>query len=109
VSRAISLFIKQSRFQSLLTHRAASAAALVAVLVLAVSAGAPGTSATTELANQTAAAVSGMGFMTVLGCIACLSAFLIGAGTTIAGLALFLSAHPELAILCASTCVAAVS
>ena len=109
MSRAVSLLIAESRLKSVLTHRAASAVALLAVLAMVITIGALGQVEPAVFATQTAAGVSGFGFMVVLGCIGCLAGFLIGAGTTIAGLAVFLAAHPELAILCATTCVAAVS
>ena len=107
MSRAASLPIAESRLKGLITHRAALAAALLAVVAIVISAGAFGPVAPVALSIQTAAGATGLGWQLVLGCIACLAGFVIGAGTTIAGLAVFLAAHPELAILCASTCVAA--
>jgi hypothetical protein len=53
--------------------------------------------------------ILGTGFWDAVACVACLAGFLIGAGTTIAGLAVFLAANPELAILCAADCGAAVA
>jgi hypothetical protein len=108
MNRAESLPIAEGRSRSLPARRAVAAAALLGVMAAAVAIGAIGPAASSVLATQTAADGSGLGFMMVLGCVACLAGFLMGAGTTIAGLAIFLAAHPELAILCASTCVAAV-
>jgi hypothetical protein len=55
------------------------------------------------------AAIAGFGFWGTLSCIACITGFVLGAGTTVAGLAVFLAANPEIAILCVSTCAAVVS
>lgn len=107
MSRAATIPMAESRMMRLFTYRTASAAALLGITTLTVAIGAIGPLAPTALASQTAAAASGLGFMQVLGCIGCLTGFLIGAGTTVAGLAVFLAANPELAILCATTCAAA--
>lgn len=53
-------------------------------------------------------AIAGFGFWDTLACVGCISGFILGAGTTVAGLAVFLAANPEVAILCVSTCAAAV-
>jgi hypothetical protein len=94
---------------NLLNSRARSTAMLLAAITLAVHAGAAGAFASPAIAIHTTAAVAGFGFWETLSCIACIAGFVIGAGTTIAGLAAFLAAHPEIAILCVSTCAAAAS
>lgn len=101
-------FEKISR-KGLLGSRAASAAVLIGVLAITVHVGALGPLAPTTLATQAAAGVTGLGFWDVLGCVGCIAGFVMGAGTTVAGLAVFLAAHPEIAILCVSTCVNAAS
>jgi hypothetical protein len=90
-------------------NRAVSAAVLLGVLGTAIHAGALGAIAPAVLATQATAGVSGMGWLAGLSCVACIAGFILGAGTTIAGLAAFLAVHPELAILCVSTCANAVS
>lgn len=107
MSGAASLPIAETRAKGMITQRAALTVALLAVVALVIAAGAFGPVAPAALSIQTAAGASGLGWRMALGCIACIVGFVIGAGTTIAGLAVFLAAHPELAILCASTCVAA--
>ena len=88
-------------------NRALSAAVLLGVIALTLNIGPAGPFVSTTIATQTAAAVSGFGFWETLGCIGCIAGFVIGAGTTIAGLAVFLAANPEIGILCLSTCTAA--
>ena len=56
-----------------------------------------------------AAAVIGAGFWEAVSCIACVAAFLMGGGLTIAGLAVFLAANPEIAVICVANCSAAAS
>jgi hypothetical protein len=101
-------FEKISR-KRLLDSRVASAAVLIGVLAIAVHVGPLGPLAPTTLATQVAAGVTGLGFWGVLGCVGCIAGFVMGAGTTVAGLAVFLAAHPEIAIFCVSTCVNAAS
>ncbi|MFI5244206.1 MAG: hypothetical protein ACHQQR_03195 [Gemmatimonadales bacterium] len=91
------------------TYRATSVAVLLGVLGTAIHAGALGAFAPALLATQVTAGGSGMGWLAGLSCVACIAGFILGAGTTIAGLAAFLAVHPELAILCVSTCANAVS
>jgi hypothetical protein len=86
-----------------------SAAALVAVVALAIVAGPAGPLAAATLSSSGAAGVIGLGFWETLGCIGCIAGFVIGAGTTAAGLAVFLAAHPEVGLLCVSTCIIAAS
>lgn len=59
----------------------------------------------TALSPQTAAAAAGLGFWDTISCIGCIAGFVIGAGTTVAGFAVFLSANPEIAILCVGSCI----
>ena len=88
-------------------RRAIPAALLLGVLGAAMLAGPAGPLAASPLATSGSAAVTGLGFWETLGCIGCIAGFVVGAGTTIAGLAAFLAVNPEIAILCVSTCVAA--
>jgi hypothetical protein len=88
-------------------HRTVSATVLISVVAIAMLVGPAGPLASTTLAMQPAAGVTGFGFWGTLGCIGCIAGFVIGAGTTVAGLAVFLAAQPEIGILCVSTCVVA--
>jgi hypothetical protein len=63
--------------------------------------------ATPIIAASAPSAIVGFGFWETLGCVGCIAGFIVGAGTTVAGLAVFLAANPEIAILCVSTCAAA--
>ena len=93
--------------KSLLKYRVCSAAVLIGVLAIAMHVGPTGPLASTTLATNAAAGVVGFGFWQTLGCIGCIAGFVVGAGTTVAGFAVFLAANPEIGILCVSTCVAA--
>ena len=93
--------------KSLRINRALSAAVLLGVIAIALNVGPTGPLVSTTIATHTAAAVTGFGFWGALSCIGCIAGFVIGAGTTIAGLAVFLAANPEIEILCLSTCTAA--
>lgn len=50
------------------------------------------------------ATVSGQGFWAMIGCLACVSGFLIGGATAAAGVAAVLAANPEIAVACVATC-----
>jgi hypothetical protein len=93
--------------KSLLKYRVWSAALLIGVLAIVMHVGPAGPLASTTLATNVAAGVVGLGFWQTLGCIGCIAGFVVGAGTTVAGFAVFLAANPEIGILCVSTCVAA--
>jgi hypothetical protein len=54
--------------------------------------------------GHAASVAAGAGFMGVLGCIGCAAGFVVGAGTTVAGMAVFIAANPEIAIMCVSAC-----
>ncbi|MFI5233506.1 MAG: hypothetical protein ACHQSE_13435 [Gemmatimonadales bacterium] len=51
--------------------------------------------------------IAGFGFWAALGCIGCIGGFVVGGGLTVAGLAVFLAANPQLGLLCVATCAAA--
>lgn len=59
------------------------------------------------LAAPAAHGAAGLGFWASLTCIGCVGGFVIGGGATVAGLAVFLAANPEIAIYCVSACAAA--
>jgi hypothetical protein len=84
--------------------RIGDASLLLAVVATATMFGPAGPFA----AANAPSAVTGLGFWAALSCVGCLTGFIVGAGTTVAGLAVFLAANPEIAILCVSTCAAAV-
>jgi hypothetical protein len=50
-----------------------------------------------------------LGLLDKIACVGCVAGFVIGAGTTVAGLAVVLASEPEIAILCVSTCTVAMS
>lgn len=90
----------------LLRQYAPSAAMLFGVVAVALLAGPAGPHAA-ALSTHVANGIAGFGFWGTLGCIGCIAGFVVGAGTTAAGLAVFIAANPEIAILCVSTCAAA--
>jgi len=57
-----------------------------------------------SVSSPATAAAVGLGFWNKLACVGCIAGFLVGAGTTVAGLAIFLQLNPELAVLCFSAC-----
>jgi hypothetical protein len=79
-------------------------AVLLGVAALALSVGPAGAIDSASLATGGSAALTGFGFWQALGCVGCIAGFIVGAGTTIAGLAVFLAANPELGVLCVTTC-----
>jgi hypothetical protein len=90
-----------------LANRAPSIAVLLGVLAIAVIVGPVGPLGATALSVPAVPGVVGFGFWGTLGCVGCIAGFIIGAGATVAGLAVFLAANPEIGILCVSTCAAA--
>jgi len=82
--------------------RARSTVLLVGVLAAAFLA-APAT----PLAALPAHGAAGFGFWASLSCIGCIGGFVIGGGATVAGLAVFIAANPEIAIYCVSACAMA--
>jgi hypothetical protein len=81
-------------------------ALLLGVAALALSAGPAGVYGSASLASVGTAALTGFGPWQVLGCIGCVAGFIVGSGTTAAGLAVFIAANPELGVMCVSTCAA---
>jgi hypothetical protein len=51
--------------------------------------------------------VAGLGFWAAVSCIGCIGGFVVGGGLTVAGLAAFLAANPQIGLFCVSTCIAA--
>ncbi|MGH7653850.1 MAG: hypothetical protein ACREN6_04220 [Gemmatimonadaceae bacterium] len=51
--------------------------------------------------------VAGFGFWLALSCIGCIGGFVVGGGLTVAGLAVFLAANPQIGVFCVSKCIAA--
>lgn len=91
----------------LLKHHAPSATLLIGVFALALLVGPAGPFAAAALSTHVATGIAGFGFWGTLGCVGCIAGFVIGAGTTAAGLAVVIAANPEIAILCVSTCTIA--
>ena len=85
-------------------RRAVSATLLLGVLTIALL-----SAPVASLAAQSAHTAAGFGFWQALGCIGCIGGFVIGGGTTVAGLAVFIAANPEIAIYCVSACAIAAS
>ena len=84
--------------------RAFARAILVTAIALAVYTGPTFALASIVSPTHGPAIAAGFGFWEVLGCVGCIAGFLVGAGTTIAGLAVFLAANPEIAVVCVATC-----
>ena len=92
----------------LLTHGAWPAAVLAGTLAFAL-AGSPVAPLAAVGLTSGVAGAAGSDSGKASPCIACISGFVIGAGTTVAGLAVFIAAHPELAIGCFAACAKAVT
>jgi hypothetical protein len=90
-----------------LNNRMLRVALLLGVAALAVSVGPAGAFGSASLATGGSAALTGFGFWQALGCVGCIAGFIVGAGTTGAGLAVFIAANPELGVLCIGTCASA--
>lgn len=90
----------------LVNRHARSATLLLGVLALALLAApaAPG-AALSPAAHE----VAGSGFWGALTCIGCIGGFVVGGGLTVAGLAAFLAANPQIALFCVSACIIAAS
>ena len=88
-------------------NRAMCLAVMLGVAALAFSVGPAGVFDTAS-ATHASAALTGFGFWDTLACVGCIAGFVAGAGTTIAGFAVFLAANPEIGVLCMSACAAAV-
>ena len=84
-------------------NRLITTIALLCVVAIAVATG-PSASFASAAVTHSGAAVTGLGFWDNLTCVACIAGFLIGAGTTVVGLAVFLQLNPELAVLCFLAC-----
>jgi hypothetical protein len=93
--------------KSLWIQRALGLAALVGIGFAGTVLGIAGPLTSAGVGGHVVAAVTGAGFWDVLGCVGCMAGFVVGAGTTLAGLAVFIAANPEIAILCVATCSAA--
>jgi hypothetical protein len=52
---------------------------------------------------------AGLGFWEALSCIGCIGGFVVGGGLTVAGLAAFLAANPQIGLFCVSICIVAAS
>ncbi len=86
-------------------RRMVTAIALLCVIAIAVATGpaAPFASAA-AVTGHAAGAPVGLGFWDNLACVACIAGFIVGSGTTVVGLAVFLQLNPELAALCFLSC-----
>ncbi len=85
-------------------HRVITAIALLCVIAIAVATGPAAPFASAAVTGHSAAAVTGLGFWDNVACVACIAGFIVGSGTTVVGLAVFLSLNPELAALCFLAC-----
>jgi hypothetical protein len=85
-------------------NRVFTTVALLCVIAIAVAIGPAAPFASAAVTAHSAAAVTGLGFWDNVTCVACIAGFLIGAGTTVVGLAVFLQLNPELAVLCFIAC-----
>ena len=90
--------------KNLWIQRAVALAALVGVGFAGTLLGIAGPLSSAGVGGHAVAAATGAGFWEVLGCVASIAGFVVGAGTTLAGLAVFIAANPEIAILCVANC-----
>ena len=88
----------------LIKHQARPATLLLAVLALALLLAPIGPLAALTLPAHGAV---GLGFWEVASCIGCIGGFVIGGGLTVAGLAAFLAANPQIGLFCVSICIVA--
>jgi hypothetical protein len=85
-------------------NRMITTIALLCVIAIAVATGPAAPFASAAVTGHSAAAATGLGFWDNLTCVTCIAGFLIGGGTTVVGLAVFLQLNPELAALCFLSC-----
>ncbi len=90
--------------KNLWMQRALGLAALASIGFAGTVLGFAGPLTSAGVGGHAVAAATGAGFWEVLGCVGCIAGFVVGAGTTLAGLAVFIAANPEIAILCMATC-----
>jgi hypothetical protein len=88
----------------LIKHQARPATLLLGVLAVALLLAPAGPVAALALPAH---AVAGLGFWEALSCVGCIGGFVVGGGLTIAGLAAFLAANPQIGIYCVSICIIA--
>jgi hypothetical protein len=88
----------------LINRHARSATLLLGVLALTLLVAPAGPIAALAIPAH---GVAGFGFWQALGCIGCIGGFVAGGGLTVAGLAAFLAANPQIGLFCVSLCVAA--
>ena len=87
-----------------INRHARLATLLLGVLALALLVAPAAATATPALTTH---AVSGLGFWEALSCIGCIGGFVVGGGLTVAGLAAFLAANPQVGLFCVSVCIIA--
>lgn len=88
----------------LINRHARSAPLLLGVLALILLVAPAGPIAALVLPAHGAA---GLGFWEALSCIGCIGGFVVGGGLTVAGLAAFLAANPQIGLFCVSICIIA--
>ncbi len=88
----------------LIKHQARPATLLLALLAVALLLTPAGPLAALALPAHGAA---GLGFWEALSCIGCIGGFVVGGGLTVAGLAAFLAANPQVGLFCVSICIIA--
>jgi hypothetical protein len=85
-------------------NRVLTTIALLCVIAIAVYTGPAAPFSSAAVTSHSAAAVAGLGFWDKVACVACIAGFIVGSGTTVVGLAIFLQLNPELAALCFLSC-----
>ena len=90
----------------LINRHARSATLLLGLLALTLLVAPAGPLAALTLPAHT---VAGFGFWEALGCIGCIGGFVVGGGLTVAGLAAFVAANPQVGIYCVSIGIIAAS
>jgi hypothetical protein len=90
----------------LISRHARSATLLLGVLALTIVLTPAGPIAALALPAH---GIAGLGFWEAVSCIGCIGGFVVGGGLTVAGLAAFLAANPQIGLFCVSVCIIAAS
>jgi hypothetical protein len=95
--------------QRLVRTHLPSTAFLLGLYAVALLAGPAGPLAPGVIDQSTVGGLFGFGLRDGLACVGCIAGFVFGGGLTLAGLAVFIAAHPQIAILCVTACASAVT
>jgi hypothetical protein len=92
---------------TLIKHQARPATLLLALAAVALLLTPAGPLAALAALALPAHGAAGLGFWEALSCIGCIGGFVVGGGLTVAGLAAFLAANPQVGLFCVSICIIA--